>query len=293
VRKEPSARASAPARKPANKPAAGGERSAGRPAVRRARPGASTEAELDAAALTEVESAPAEPRSVSEASGPSPRLRSGLKGRSRSAVRRPLPPAEPAADELAEAPAPELAAGDDVAAGDAEGTAATPQLRVDWCTRVGELVVDPGQGVAQIEEFGSRQIGGAQCDFLVLRTTGGASRIMIPVGKVKDVGLRPLMGPEEVQRIWKILRSRPTGRSGRQTWIRQFREYQDRIKTGTVFDIAEVLRNLLLLQKEKELSFGEHRVLDSARTLLAEELAAVERRSVEEILAEIKQLARA
>ena len=84
-----------------------------------------------------------------------------------------------------------------------------------------------------------------------------------------------------------------TGRSGRQTWIRQFREYQDRIKTGTVFDIAEVLRNLLLLQKEKELSFGEHRVLDSARTMLAEELAAVERRSVEEILAEIKQLARA
>jgi CarD family transcriptional regulator len=164
---------------------------------------------------------------------------------------------------------------------------------VDWCRRVRELVVYPGQGVAQIEEFGAKQIGGATCEFLVLRMMSGASRIMIPVGKVKDVGLRPLMGSEEAERIWKILRTRPQGRSGRQTWIRQFREYQDRIKTGSVFDIAEVLRNLLLLQREKELSFGEHRVLDSARTLLAEELAAVERRPVEDVLAEIRQLARA
>jgi CarD family transcriptional regulator len=174
-----------------------------------------------------------------------------------------------------------------------EAAPAADEPSVNWCGRVGELVVYPGQGVAQIEDFGSKELGGSTCEFLVLRMTSGASRIMIPVNKVKDVGLRPLMGTDEAERIWKILRTRPQGRSGRQTWIRQFREYQDRIKTGSVFDIAEVLRNLLLLQREKELSFGEHRVLDSARTLLAEELAAVERRTVDDVLTEIKQLAKA
>jgi CarD family transcriptional regulator len=164
---------------------------------------------------------------------------------------------------------------------------------INWCERVGELVVYPGQGVAQIEEFAAKQIGGATCEFLILRMTGGASRIMIPVGKVRDVGLRPLIEEDEAVQVWSILRTRPQGRGGRQTWIRQFREYQERIKTGTVVQIAEVLRNLLLLQKEKELSFGEHRVLDSARTLLAEELAAVEKRTVEEVLLEIKALAKA
>jgi CarD family transcriptional regulator len=201
------------------------------------------------------------------------------------------------AQEPAPAPEPEKARVPEPVAASApavtEGAALDAEPLAAWCGCVGDLVVYPGQGVAKVEEFGTKQIGGANCEFLVLRMASGASRIMIPVGKIRDVGLRPLMGLEEAERIWKILRTRPQGRQGRQTWIRQFREYQDRIKTGSVFDIAEVLRNLLLLQREKELSFGEHRVLDSARTLLAEELAAVERRSVEDVLAEIKQLARA
>ena len=117
----------------------------------------------------------------------------------------------------------------------------------------------------------------------------GSSRIWIPLQKIGEVGLRPLVARDDARKIWSILRTRPRGRGGRnQTWIRQFREFQERIKTESIFGVAEVLRDLMLLQREKELSFGEHRVLDSARTLVAEELAAVEEREVSEVLAEIK-----
>jgi CarD family transcriptional regulator len=160
---------------------------------------------------------------------------------------------------------------------------------IDWKGRVGALAVYPGHGVARIEEFGTKEICGQTCEFLVLRMQSGSSRIWIPLQKIGEVGLRPLVARDDARKIWSILRTRPRGRSGRsQTWIRQFREFQERIKTESIFGVAEVLRDLMLLQREKELSFGEHRVLDSARTLVAEELAAVEEREVSEVLAEIK-----
>ena len=162
-----------------------------------------------------------------------------------------------------------------------------------WETRIGELAVYPGHGVARIEDLKRQEICGQTCEFLVLRMMSGDSRILIPLGKVNEVGLRPLMGEREAARIWKILKTRPKDKPGRgQTWIRQFREYQERIKTGSIFELAEVLRDLLILQGEKELSFGEHRVLDAARTLLCQELAAVQSREATDVAAEIKAAVR-
>jgi len=161
-----------------------------------------------------------------------------------------------------------------------------------WKACVGQRAVYPGYGVALIEEFGQREIGGQVCEFLVLRMTSGAC-IWIPIAKLAEVGLRPLVKAEEAEKIWEILRTKRRGRGARgQTWIRQFREFQDRIKTESIFGVAEVVRDLMLLQRDKELSFGEHKVLDSARTLVAEELAAVQERAVPEVLAEIKALLR-
>jgi len=158
-----------------------------------------------------------------------------------------------------------------------------------WKACVGQMAVYPGHGVALIQEFGYKEICGQTCEFLVLRMTSGSSRIWIPLTKIAEVGLRPLVKPEEAAKIWEILRTKRRGRGGRgQTWIRQFREFQERIKNESIFGVAEVVRDLMLLQRDKELSFGEHRVLDSARTLVAEELAAVEGRSLDEVLAEIK-----
>ena len=106
---------------------------------------------------------------------------------------------------------------------------------------------------------------------------------------MEDVGLRRVMGRKDAVRIWEILRSRPTRRRrGGITWSRQFRDYRNKLRNGSVFEIAEVLRDLLQLQHEKELSFGERRVLDSARSLLVHELAAAQRTGAERIEAELK-----
>jgi CarD family transcriptional regulator len=147
--------------------------------------------------------------------------------------------------------------------------------------------------VAKVEDVRTQEIAGQQHEFVVLRMIEDASRILIPRDRVDDVGLRRVMSKADAARIWEILRirKRRRRRSGI-TWSRQFREYQDKLKTGSVFDIAEVLRDLLRLQLEKELSFGERRVLDSARSLLVQELAAAQNTGADNIEAELKQTVR-
>ena len=162
-----------------------------------------------------------------------------------------------------------------------------------WDSRLGELVVYPGQGVARIEAVRTQEIAGQTLDFLVLRMVEDDSRILIPRGQMERVGLRQVVDRREAARIWEILKTR-TRRRRRTgiTWSRQFREYQEKLRNGSVFQIAEVLRDLLRLQGEKELSFGERRMLDSARSLVVQELAAAQKTGTERIEAELKELVR-
>ncbi len=161
--------------------------------------------------------------------------------------------------------------------------------RRKWEARVGQLAVYPGHGVVRIEELRKQEIAGQRRQFLVLRVVEDASRILVPREKAEDVGLRRVMGRKDAVRIWEILRSPSVRRRrGGITWSRQFRDYRNKLRDGSVFEIAEVLRDLLQLQHEKELSFGERRVLDSARSLLVHELAAAQRTGADRIEAELK-----
>ena len=165
--------------------------------------------------------------------------------------------------------------------------------RKKWEARVGELAVYPGHGVVRIEELRRQVIAGQRRHFLVLRMVEDDSRILVPREKAEDVGLRRGMGRKDAARIWEILRTQPSHRRrGGLTWSRRFRDYRDKLRSGTVFDIAEVLRDLLRLQHEKELSFGERRVLDSARSLLVHELAAAQKTATDRIEAELKESVR-
>lgn len=153
-----------------------------------------------------------------------------------------------------------------------------------WTAKVGELAVYPGQGVARIEEFCEQEIGGQIREFMVLRKLEDDSRILIPRENVAEVGLRAVVGRQGTERIWEILRMRTRRRrASGVTWSRQFREYQDKLRSGTIFEVAEVLRDLMRLQSVKELSFGERRVMDSAHSLLAQELAAAQEQGLEVI----------
>ena len=158
-----------------------------------------------------------------------------------------------------------------------------------WETRVGKLAVYPGYGVARIEALEQQEVAGQTLEFLVLRRLEDETRIMIPRDKVNEVGLRQVMKRTDAERIWEIIRSRKKGRrkSG-VAWSRQFREFQDKLRSGSIFDIAEVLRDLLRQQLEKELSFGERKLLENARSLVVQELAAAQKSGAEEIEAEIR-----
>ena len=137
---------------------------------------------------------------------------------------------------------------------------------------VGDLAVYPAHGVGIIERIENREISGCQQDFFVMRILDNNMLIMIPTNNVDNVGLRDIIGQTEVSRLYSILKKRDVTIDN-QTWNRRYREYMDKIKSGSPFEVAEVYRDLLMLRVEKNLSFGERKMLDIARTLLVKEIS--------------------
>jgi len=113
--------------------------------------------------------------------------------------------------------------------------------------------------------------------------------IMIPTGNARNIGLRDVIDNQAVDEVYQILRSRPL-RLSNQTWNRRYRDYMDKIKTGSPFQVAEVLRDLTLLKAEKDLSFGERKMLDTAKNLLIKELSLAHEKEETEIEARLQEL---
>ena len=141
--------------------------------------------------------------------------------------------------------------------------------------KIGDLAVYPAHGVGRIESIEAKQIGGSEQEFYIMRILETEMIIMIPVRNVDAVGLRQIIDSEDVPKVYGILKNRDVSLDN-QTWNRRYREYMDKIKTGSVFEVAEVLRDLFLLKSDKDLSFGERKMLDTARSLLVKELAIAE-----------------
>ena len=152
--------------------------------------------------------------------------------------------------------------------------------------RVGDLAVYPAHGVAQIVGIETREISGNKQTFYILKILENGMKIMIPTRNAGAVGLRELIRADEVDEVFAILKSREVAVEG-QTWNRRYREYMEKIKTGSVFEVAEVLRDLSRLKADKELSFGEKQMLDQAKTLLICELAIARSAKEDKIRKEI------
>ncbi|MCS6926690.1 MAG: CarD family transcriptional regulator [Candidatus Binatia bacterium] len=155
--------------------------------------------------------------------------------------------------------------------------------------KVGEKVVYPGHGVGVIEGLQSRTVSGIEQKFYVLRILESDMTIMIPADNVAAVGLRPVISKEMVSKVYRVLRTKKVD-VDQQTWNRRYRLYTERIKTGSVIEIAKVLRDLFVLKADKELSFGERKMLDTARNLLVKELAIASANTEEKILADLRQI---
>jgi len=154
--------------------------------------------------------------------------------------------------------------------------------------KVGDLAVYPAHGVGIIERIENRKISGCQEDFFVMRILENNMIIMIPSSNAENVGLRQIIGQTEVLKVYSILKERDMSVDDNQTWNRRYRDYMDKIKSGSVFEIAEVYRDLSTIQQDKELSFGERKMLDTARSLLVKEISLAKNMKEEDVERDIQ-----
>jgi CarD family transcriptional regulator, regulator of rRNA transcription len=153
---------------------------------------------------------------------------------------------------------------------------------------VGDVIVYPAHGVAEVELIEERQISGTIIPFIILKVLDTQMTVMVPVSNVKNVGIRPLIGNKEIEKVFSILRQRDI-HVDNQTWNRRYREYMEKIKSGNASEIAEVLRDLNILKRGKELSFGERKMYDTAKNLLMNEISIskkLDRTKVEKMIVE-------
>ena len=155
--------------------------------------------------------------------------------------------------------------------------------------QIGDKAVYPGHGVGVIEAIETKQISGKEQSFFILRILDNEMTIMIPKDNVEAVRLREVIRKIDVSKVIQILKDRDVTIDN-QTWNRRYREYMEKINTGSIYEIAEVLRDLHLLKVEKELSFGERKIMDMAKNLLVKELAIVRDVKESDVLREIKTI---
>ncbi len=152
--------------------------------------------------------------------------------------------------------------------------------------KVGDLAVYPAHGVGRIESIEEKEISGTCQLFYTMRIMDNGMTIMIPSCNIKSVGLRQIISKSKVKEVYSILKDKEA-KIDNQTWNRRYREYMEKIKTGSVFEIAVVLRDLSILKQDKELSFGERKLLDMATNLLVKELAIAEKMNEDQVRIDI------
>jgi CarD family transcriptional regulator len=156
--------------------------------------------------------------------------------------------------------------------------------------RVGDLAVYPAHGVGQIQAVESRVVNGEKHDFYILKVLENGMVIMIPIRNVESVGLRCLIDVKEIPKVYAVMKTKREMLVDNQTWNRRYREYMEKIKTGSLFDVAEVFRDLFRLKLTKDLSFGERKLYDTAQVLLVKELSKAKKTDEKTIISEIESL---
>lgn len=137
---------------------------------------------------------------------------------------------------------------------------------------IGEKVIYPAHGIGIIERIEEKTFVGRRESFYIIKILENGVTIMTPMYNANKVGLRGVVSKKEINRVLKILGEEGTINPN-ENWNRRQKGYFNKIKTGSLFEIAEVYRDLYLLQTEKGLSFGERKMLDNVRHLIVSEIA--------------------
>ena len=154
---------------------------------------------------------------------------------------------------------------------------------------IGDKAVYPSQGVAEITGIEQKEISGKIHNFYVLRVLESDNRIMVPTDKSGQVGLRRIAGDDEIGEVLQILRDKEVHHD-RQTWNRRYRGFMEKIRSGSLFEVAEVFRDLYRLKEMKPLSFGERRMLDTARGLIVQEISVAQSQDETKVEQQIDRL---
>jgi CarD family transcriptional regulator len=153
--------------------------------------------------------------------------------------------------------------------------------------KVGDKVIYPNHGIGIVEKIQNREIGGAAKSYLTLRILSNSSTVMIPVENALTVGLRRMLSKGDCETVLDDLRRPDASVTG--DWKGRFAENSDKMRSGEVVKVAEVLKSLAFLSASKTLSYREKKMLDRARFLVISELAEATQRPLEEIELEVDQ----
>ncbi len=140
---------------------------------------------------------------------------------------------------------------------------------------VGDKVIYPNHGLGIVERIEEKTILGTTCGFYHLRIVANETIVLVPVSNVDGVGLRRAITDEEVERLFMLLGDGKI--DNHQNWKGRFKDNSDKMRSGSIYDVADVLKNLTFLAKSKSLSFREKRMLDRAKFLIISEVSEVMR----------------
>ncbi|MFT6633442.1 MAG: CarD family transcriptional regulator [Bacteriovoracaceae bacterium] len=135
---------------------------------------------------------------------------------------------------------------------------------------IGSYVVCPGHGVGQVLNLETKELGGEMLSFYIVKVISNGMTVMVPT--LKKDGLRDLVGDLEIKDVYGLLNDHEI-KVDNSTWNRRHRDYLAKVKTGSLLEIADVLRSLFLLKNMKKLSFGERKMMDQCKELIIKEIA--------------------
>ena len=138
---------------------------------------------------------------------------------------------------------------------------------------VGDKVIYPNHGLGVVERIETRTIMETTCGFYSLRMLDSGTIVLVPIDNVEAVGLRSAIGDDEVKKLFTLLGNGKI--DNHQNWKGRFKDNSDKMRTGSIYDVVDVLKNLTFLAKSKNLSFREKRMLDRAKFLVVSEISEV------------------
>ena len=145
---------------------------------------------------------------------------------------------------------------------------------------VGDKIVHPMHGAGTISAIEEKNIGNETEEYYIISMPGEV-KVMVPIAKAEQIGVRNIIAESEVSKVFEILEEDETEMSN--NWNKRYRDNMDKMRSGNIFEVADVVRNLSFKQKEKGLSTGEKKMLNNAKQILVSELVLAEHSSKEEV----------